>query len=137
MDDADLWQRFSTQDLTQAEWNHRAHVRTAYLHLARWPLDEAHLRMRAGIIRLNHRHGLVESADRGYFETLTRVWLVLVGAAARGCAPPPSSSLDLLERRPELLERDLPLAHYTKARLMSTHARAVFVAPDLTPLPDA
>lgn len=136
MDDADLWQRFSTQGLTHAEWNHEAHVRTAHLHLVRWPLDEAHLRMRAGIIRLNHRHGLVESPERGYFETLTRVWLVLVGAAAKQCVPPPSSSLDLLERRPELRERDLPLAHYTRERLMSPHARAVFVEPDRQPLPE-
>lgn len=136
MDDADLWQRFSTQDLTHAEWNHQAHVRTAYLHVSRWPIDEAHLRMRAGIIRLNHRHGLVESPERGYFETLTRVWLVLVGAAARRCVPPPTSSLDLLARRPELLDRDLPLAHYSKERLMSVHARAVFVEPDRQPLPD-
>lgn len=135
MDDVELWRRFSTQDLTHAEWNHRAHVRTAYLHVARWPIDEAHLRMRAGIIRLNHRHGLVESAQRGYFETLTRVWLVLVADAARRCVPRPSSSLDLLERRPELLERDLPLAHYSRERLMGTHARAVFVAPDRSPLP--
>jgi hypothetical protein len=135
MDDTDLWRRFSTQELTHAEWNHQAHVRTAYLHVARWPVDEAHLRMRAGIIRLNHRHGLVEGPERGYFETLTRVWLVLVAAAARRCVPPPSSSLDLLARRPELLDRDLPLAHYSKERLMGTHARAVFVEPDRQPLP--
>ena len=136
MDDADLWQRFSTQDLTHAEWIYEGHGRNADLHVVRWPLDEAHLRMRAGIIRLNHRHGLVESPERGYFETLTRVWLALVGAAAKRCVPPPSSSLDLLERRPELRERDLPLAHYTRERLMSPHARAVFVEPDRQPLPE-
>lgn len=135
MDDAELWQRFTTQGLSHAEWNHQTHVRTAYLHVSRWSVDEAHLRMRAGIIRLNHRHGLVESPERGYFETLTRVWLVLVRAAAERCAPRPSSSLDLLERCPELLDRTLPLRHYTRELLMSTHARAVFVAPDLLPLP--
>lgn len=136
MDDDELWRRFSAQELTHAEWNHEAHVRTAYLHVARWPLDEAHLRMRAGIIRLNQRHGLVESPERGYFETLTRVWLVLVGAAAKQCVPQPSGSLDLLERRPELRDRDLPLAHYSRERLLSTQARAIFVAPDRAPLPD-
>jgi hypothetical protein len=133
MDDAELWRGFSTQALAHAEWNHVAHVRTAYLHVVRWPLDEAHLRMRAGIIRLNERHGLEETPDRGYFETLTRVWLHLVLDAARRSGP--SSSLDLLERRPELLDRSLPLRHYSKDRLMSAHARAVFVGPDLDPLP--
>jgi hypothetical protein len=133
MDDARLWQRFQAQDLAHAEWNHLAHVRTAYLHLVRWPIDEAHLRMRAGIIRLNHRHGIEESPARGYFETLTRVWLHLVGAAAGRTAP--SDSLDLLERSPELLDRMLPLRHYSKDRLMSERARALFVEPDLLPLP--
>lgn len=135
MHDPELWRRFATQDLTHAEWDHRTHVRTAYLHVARFPLDEAHLRMRAGIIRLNHRHGLEETPARGYFETLTRVWLHLVLDAARRIGP--SSSLDLLERGPELLDRLLPLRHYSKEHLTSAHARAVFVAPDLEPLPPA
>ena len=42
MDDADLWQRFSTQDLTHAEWIYEGHGRNADLHVVRWPLDEAH-----------------------------------------------------------------------------------------------
>lgn len=134
MDDPELWRRFSAQDLSHAEWNHRAHVRTAWLHVARYEIDDAHLRMRAGIIRLNHRHGLVESVERGYFETLTRVWLHLVRDAGRRCGA--ASSLDLLERCPEILDRTLPLRHYSKERLMSARARAVFVEPDLEPLPE-
>jgi len=94
MDDTELWRRFAAQDLSHAEWEHRAHVRTAYLHLSRYEIHEAHLRMRAGIIRLNHRHDLVESLERGYFETLTRVWLHLVRAASRRCDP--VSSIEML-----------------------------------------
>jgi hypothetical protein len=133
MDDAELWQRFSTQDLTHAEWNHRLHVRTAFLHLSRYELDEAHLRMRAGIIRLNQRHGLEETPSRGYFETMTRVWLCLVQAARRQCAA--VDSVALLEHCPALLDRELPLRHYTKERLMSVQARAIFVEPDRAALP--
>ena len=32
-------------------------------------------------------------------------------------------------------EKELPLRHYTKDRLMSTVARAEWVEPDLVPLP--
>jgi len=134
MDDAELWRRFAEQDLSHAEWNHVAHVRTAWVHGTRWDLDEAHLRMRAGIIRLNQRHGLVESVERGYFETLTRVWLCLVRDAGRRCGA--ASSLELLERCPELMDRSLPLRHYSRELLMSARARAVFVAPDLVALPE-
>jgi hypothetical protein len=133
MDDAELWQRFATQGLTHAEWNHRLHVRTAFLHLSRYEFDEAHLRMRAGIIRLNQRHGLEETPSRGYFETMTRVWLYLVQAARR--ERDAADSLTLLELHPALLDRELPLRHYTKERLMSVLARAIFIEPDRAPLP--
>ena len=134
MDDQTLWQAFGNSSLTRAEWTHEAHVRTAFLHAQQYPLDEAHLRLRAGIIRLNERHGLIETGARGYFETLTRAWLVLVAhAAARSTA---SHSRELLERCPELYDRTLPYRHYSKALLATVRARSIFVAPDLEPLPE-
>jgi len=133
MDDDELWRRFSHQEFSNAEWTHVMHVRTAFLHLSRYDLDEAHLRMRAGIIRLNERHGLEESVQRGYFETMTRAWLHLVDAARRRVRA--ATSLELVESCPELMDRGLPLRHYSKALLGSARARAIFVEPDLAPLP--
>ena len=134
MDDETLWQSFGDCSLTGAQWTHEAHVRTAFLFSRRHPLDEAHLRMRAGIIRLNERHGLVETSARGYFETLTRVWLILVAdAAARSGA---GDSRELLERCPELRDRKLPARYYSKESLATVRARAIFVDPDLEPLPE-
>jgi hypothetical protein len=57
IDDDTLWRTFCDRTLGQAEWTHTAHLRVAWLHLARYPVDEAHLRMRVGIIRLNAAHG--------------------------------------------------------------------------------
>ena len=134
MDDQALWEGFVGCSLTSAQWTHEAHVRTAFLHAQRHSLDEAHLRLRAGIIRLNERHGLVETSARGYFETLTRVWLVLVAdARARSGA---TNSHELLERCPELWDRALPSRYYSKELLSSVRARSIFVAPDRAPLPD-
>jgi len=133
MDDAELWAAFTTHAIPHASWNHEAHVRTAFLFADRFDLDEAHLRLRAGIIRMNERHGLIETGARGYFETLTRVWLVLVADAKLRSGA--RESRELLARCPELLDRALPLRHYSKERLMSVRARAVFVEPDLAPLP--
>lgn len=118
IDDDALWTAFHERTLPAAEWTHAAHVRIAAMHLARYGLDEAHLLMRVGIIRLNAAHGLVETPQRGYHETLTRVWLVLV-AAARG----------------EHIERDAPLRYYSRERLFSLAARTRFIEPDLAPLP--
>jgi hypothetical protein len=83
MNDAELWTGFHDRSLTHAEWKHRAHLRIAWLHLDRWDVDEAHLRMRVGIIRLNTVHGTEESPKRGYHETMTRVWFAIVAALRR------------------------------------------------------
>jgi hypothetical protein len=133
MDDERLWSAFHDRSLPHADWTHRAHVRMAWLHLGRWELDEAHLRMRAGIIRLNAAHGTEESMRRGYHETLTRVWLALVDYLRRGDES--ATSEEFLSRRGELLDRDAPLLHYSQDRLFSPLARAIFVPPDLAPLP--
>ena len=134
MDDAALWERFSASLLTHAEWTHEAHVRTAFLFASRFPIDEAHLRMRAGIIRLNERHGLVETPARGYFETLTRGWVVLVADARRRSNALTSHAL--LEACPELMDRGLLLKHYSRELLATARARAIFIPPDVAPLPD-
>lgn len=131
LDDEALWQGFQEQTLPQAQWTHTAHLRVAWLHLARYGLDEAHLRMRAGIIRLNAVHGLVETPARGYHETLTRVWLVLV-AALRSRTPATDSAS--FAGAPGL-ERDAPLRFYSRERLFSIAARAMFITPDLAALP--
>lgn len=133
MEDDKLWELFQASALSAAQWTHEAHVRTAYLFARRYSLDEAHMRMRVGIIRLNARHGLAESSERGYFETMTRVWLILVAHAAQRSAA--TQSGELLERCPELLDRMLPLRYYSKDALSRVRARAIFVPPDLAPLP--
>ena len=131
LDDSALWHAFQDRTLPAAQWTHAAHLRVAWMHLARHELDEAHLLMRVGIIRLNASHGLIETPQRGYHETLTRVWLVLVGAARRRSLGADSTSV-LAEPG---LDRAAPLAFYRRERLFSVEARTIFVTPDLAPLP--
>jgi hypothetical protein len=114
LDDDELWRAFHDRTLAPAQWTHAAH-----------------LRMRAGILRLNAAHGLVESPERGYHETLTRVWLVLVRAARRQA---PDRDPANLASDPGLA-RTAPLAFYSRDRLFSLAARAIFVPPDLAELP--
>ena len=132
LDDDALWSAFHDRTLDHAQWTHAAHLRVAWMHLARYELDEAHLRMRVGIIRLNAAHQLVETEMRGYHETLTRVWLVLVRAARR--RTPATDSASFLEAHG--LDRDAPLRFYSRERLFSVAARALYLPPDLAELPD-
>jgi hypothetical protein len=105
------------------------------MFLKRHPLDEAHVLMRVGIIRLNAFHDLVETPARGYHETLTRLWLSLVAARMKTTDAPTSDAF--VDACTDALGKDAALRHYSRALVTSVRARAVFVAPDLLPLPDA
>lgn len=133
LNDTELLAAFESRTLPADAWSHRAHLRVAWLHARQYALDEAHLRLRVGIIRLNLAHGLVETAERGYHETLTRVWLALVAGLA-ACADDTDSDA-FVGRNASALEKAAPLRHYSRERLLSLEARAVFLAPDVTPLP--
>lgn len=134
LEDDALWAAFGAATLPAAAWTHRAHLRVAWLFLRRHALDEAHLLMRVGIIRLNAAHGLVETPARGYHETLTRLWLSLVAARMREADHPSSGAF--VDAHAAALDRDAAARHYSRERITSARARAVFVAPDLAPLPE-
>jgi hypothetical protein len=129
-DDA-LWTAFHERTLSDGDWTHTTHLRVAWMHLARYHIDEAHLRMRVGIILLNAVHGLVETPQRGYHETLTRAWFALVAEERR--RDPCADSAAFVAAH--ALGRDAPLRHYTRERLFSLEARSVFVPPDVSALP--
>jgi hypothetical protein len=78
--------------------------------------------------------GVVQTPTSGYHETLTRffTWVVwrFVSAAPPGLAP--DELIDELIRQHG--DRDLPLAYYSRERLMSWEARTGWVPPDLRPL---
>lgn len=132
-DDA-LWDSFHARTLPEKEWTHRAHLRMAWITLRKHAIDEAHVLIRVGIIRLNHAHGLVETAQRGYHDTLTYVWLRLVAALQRE-TPDFSDSREFLERHSASLAKDAPLRHFSRDRIMSLEARARCIEPDVAPLP--
>jgi hypothetical protein len=133
MDDHALWEAFSASSLPEKEWTHQAHLRVAWLFLKRHPLDEAHILMRVGIIRLNAFHGLVETPARGYHETLTRVWLLLVASLMKTTDAPSSDAF--VTACGDALGRGAVLQHYSRDRVVSVSARAAFVEPDLLDLP--
>jgi len=136
LSDDELWLAFGASQLPAQDWTHRAHLRVAWLFLQRYPLDEAHLLMRVGIIRLNASHGLIETPSRGYHDTLTRLWLTLIASLMPRSPDAPSSDA-FVDRHAGSLGKDAVLRHYSRERLASVQARAMVVEPDLEPLPTA
>jgi hypothetical protein len=121
--------------LSRARWTHQAHLAVGLWHLRRHGEAEALELLRSSIRAHNDSAGIVNDADNGYHETLTRFWLRLL--ADHEAAHPQSTlagSPALLLRSP-LASAEAPLRHYSAARLFSPEARAGWLEPDLTPLP--
>jgi hypothetical protein len=127
--------RFEDASLPASAWTHRAHLTVALWYAHHHPPMEALDRMRAGILRLNAAHGVPTTPAGGYHETITRFYMHVIthylqehGAAG-----------DWADRANRLVEhlgsRELPLRHYSEARLTSASARAAWVEPDLLRLP--
>ena len=69
-------------------------------------------------------------------QTRTATWLALVRVAMEA-APDARELDDLLRRRDELLDRDLPHRYYAPATLADPIAALVVIPPDRAPLPSS
>lgn len=129
-DDAFL-NAFLTCQLPPGAFNHRTHLRVAWLHLRRFPLEEAIERTCAGIAQYAAHLG---ATDR-YHRTLTEALIRLMAHA--GASESSLSFADFLARTPSLTGdcRALIAQHYSRELLSRPEARYNFLAPDRHPLP--
>jgi len=125
MTDVEFLDAFESGALSTAQFHHRDHLRLAWLQVDRLGLEGAAAAVSAGIRGFAAEHGL----DRLYHETLTRFWVRIVAHAA---AP---TFEETLNRHPLLLDKGLPLRHWSREVLFGDAARAAWVEPDLAPLP--
>jgi adenylate kinase family enzyme len=130
-----LGARFEACAIPAKVWTHAAHLTVGLWHIERYGPEDALVRLRAGIRRLNESHGGVNSATAGYHETITDAYVQLL---AQFLANSPEG-MPLVDRIAVLL--DSPLAaknvlatFYSRDRLMSAEARAAWVEPDVAPL---
>jgi predicted N-acetyltransferase YhbS len=127
-------QAFEAQAIPLAQWNHRSHLKVAYLYLNLFRFEDALERMRAGVRAYNSANGIVDTPNGGYHETMTCAWLHLVHTTLRQFGP--SASADaFLDAQSQLGQKRNLLFFYSRDRLMSAEAKSTFAEPDLTPLP--
>jgi hypothetical protein len=130
-DDRAFRSRFEAGAVSPDEFDHRAHVRLAYVYLTELETDAAYDRMRDALHAFLAQNGV----DPGkYHDTLTRAWVMAVRHFMRGTGR--STSADaFIEQNPMLLDTKIMLTHYSVGLLFSDEARAGFVEPDLDPIP--
>jgi hypothetical protein len=131
----DLAARFQSCTLLKTEWTHQAHLAVGLWHVHRYGAEEALLRMRNGIRRLNESLGGVNSTTNGYHETITVAYVTLLAQYLEIC-PRELSLTQCVERLLEspLADRNALFTSYSRERLMSVAARMGHVEPDLAPV---
>lgn len=114
---------------TRGGFGHREHLELAWTYLRLYPIEEAEGVMIAAIRRVARRHG----AEDKYHETITRAWLRCVAVHMQRWGA--ESFATFIERNPDLLDGRLLEHFYSRELIFGEPARAVWVDPDLRPLP--
>jgi hypothetical protein len=114
-----------------AQFNHRAHIRLAYVYLSGNDTGTAHQLMRTALLSFLQCHGVDVSK---YHESITRAWIMAVRHFMETTTATESSDR-FIENNPSLLDPKIMMTHYSAEVLFSEEARAKFVEPDLDPIP--
>ena len=130
-DDRAFRELFEAGDWPAGTFDHRAHVRLAYVHLTGLDDEAAHAAVRAALLNYLAKQGIDPAK---YHETMTRAWVLAVRHFMEECEPCGSAE-EFLTRNPRLLDSRIMGSHYTDALLFSARARAAFVEPDRAPIP--
>jgi hypothetical protein len=126
---------FENGRLEKSCWHHREHLMMATWYLDRLGEEQGIAKIREGILNFARVHGIAQTKDAGYHETVT---VFLARAIAQELR-----SFDAkapIERKAEHIvatfhdAKRLLLQHYTRDRLNSWEARTGWVEPDLLPL---
>lgn len=123
---------FEAARVAPGDFDHRAHVRLAYVYLAEMEDHDAGLRVREALRGFLEHHGVPLSK---YHETMTRAWLLAVRHFMVSSHTEFGSAAEFIEANPRLLDSTIMLRHYSADLLFSDEARAEFVPPDLDEIP--
>jgi hypothetical protein len=129
--DREFRREFESCKFPPAQFNHRAHIRLAYIYLSEHDTDTAYKLMRSALFSFLEYHGVDLSK---YHETITRAWINAVRHFMETTLSAESAD-DFIEKNPRMLDSKIMMTHYSAEVLFSDEARAKFVEPNLEPIP--
>ena len=115
--------------LAAGDFHHRDHLRLA------WMLIDEHGPERAGdaLCDLLRQAAAAHGRPERYHETMTRFWLRLV-VHVRDRRPELSDVDAAVVALPLLLDKELPLRHWSRSAMATEEARQRWLEPDVLPL---
>ena len=131
-EDRNFLEHVETCSIPVSDFDHRAHLRLAYIYLVDNSTDSSCALVRETLTRLL-RHNNIEPGAK-YHETLTRAWLLAVHHFMNN-SDGMASSDEFINQNPEMLDSRIMLTHYSKDRLFSDEARKAYIDPNLEPIP--
>jgi hypothetical protein len=123
---------FASGRVAPTQFDHRAHLRLAYIQLAIHGPHKAVEIFRESLQRFLDHHRI---DPRKFHETLTQSWLMAVWLFMQRLGDTANSE-DFVAKCHALQDPNVMLTHYSKELLFSDAARERFIAPDLDPIPD-
>eukprot|EP01117_Protostelium_nocturnum_P009729 TRINITY_DN3478_c0_g3_i2.p1 TRINITY_DN3478_c0_g3~~TRINITY_DN3478_c0_g3_i2.p1 ORF type:complete len:387 (+),score=106.85 TRINITY_DN3478_c0_g3_i2:192-1352(+) len=122
------------ENCSLSTWDHKTHLRIAYLYLQRLGRREGIKKIRSSIQNYINNSG---KTNRTWHETMTYFWVQMVDYAMLTSSEEQKSNFEkLLEANLHLLNGDLFLQYYSKElMLLNKESRQQFALPDIKPLP--
>ena len=126
LNDEEFLAAFHSCRLLKPEFRHADHLRLAWLHVHREPLDAALRSVRTGIRNFSAHHG----AAHRYHETVTTAWVRLIATHQE------RTFEEFLRRNEHRLNDALLHRFWTPALLATEAAKTTWVPPDRELLPE-
>lgn len=124
---------FEANRVPVSEFNHRGHLRLAYVYNAQMDAPAATAAMRCALLAYIAANGVPPAK---FHETMTAAW----SAAVRyimGQVGPVADFDAFVAADARLLDAQVMFTHYRRDTLLSDAARTGLVPPDLEPIPPA
>lgn len=130
-DDLAFKEQVETCCIPVSDFDHKAHLRLAYVYLVANDVNQSVTLMRETLIRLL-RHVGIDPAKK-FHETMTEAWILAVHHFMKKTDIADSANA-FIAQNPSMLDSNIMLTHYSADVLFSETARQRFVEPDLDPI---
>lgn len=130
-DDMDFLYAWSNGTLEFEKWNHKAHIRIAYIIIVMYYPNFSMMKekIKSGIKFYNSKHQ--DKLKVGYHETITMFWINQVYRAIGRHLEEEQGFEDFLLKESQLLKTGLIYDFYSKNYLFSEEAKNKYLNPDV------